>query len=203
MKKLFENKDLDTAEDVIDILDKMPDNMTIGMLRRTVKKLREWEQEAVEEELAEDERRWVPEEGERYWWIDFDGGLNRYVNDNNFVDPQVFKIGNHYRNKEEAQQKVKELKAIESIRRYCSETWGYDPQGWADWGDESAYDYESKILIYWERNSAFEYKDSEFDTKLIRFNKILSPIGYFKEKSHAEDIIEHKREELKTIFNVE
>ena len=159
-------------------------NITLGGKQHN---LTEEQVEKIKDMVEEDdsEKRWVPEDGDEYYHI-----LNGKVARTQFTgrwDPDVDKveIGNYYKTKEQAQKKVAELKAIESIRRAVSEEFGYDPAK----------------LVPKKDKTQIHYHDTAggFNTHI---GCSATKIGKFKKDEDAQFVIDNFEEELRCIFGL-
>ncbi len=68
----------------------------------------------IEEALSEKKEVWKPKENEKYWYISEYADTSTYIN-NSQSDLDRISIGNCFQTKQEAQEVVDKLKAIQCI----------------------------------------------------------------------------------------
>lgn len=72
----------------------------------------------------------VPEYGQRYWWIDVDGGFTRTKWENDWCDQKCYELGNVFLTQEAAEQELERRLITAELKRM---TKGFVP----DWKDEN------------------------------------------------------------------
>jgi len=130
-----------------------------------------------------------PQDGDTFYFLHTEGS----VSSDKYSDEDAFNvkckaIGNIYKTKEEAEQQVKKLKAIVEVKNYVKENFGYDPEGWADWGDSN----ENKYII--------NMSIGVICYDLYTYKKVYSPTGYIKTEEEVQELKEKLPNELDIIY---
>ena len=81
------------------------------------------------EEIPEG-KRWRAKEGERYWWVQNDGGVTNDCDDWVDIDDGRYELGNYFKTEEEAQKAADWLRAFTVLR---DDTKGFKAN-WKDGG---------------------------------------------------------------------
>ena len=101
-------------------------------------------------------------------------------------DVDRLSMGSYFKTKEEAEKVKAERIAITTIKNYARQQWGeFKP----DWKESGQYKY----VVYYSHDCDKFY--ANYDIR----SQYFSPIGHFREKAHAEEIIKKFPEELEVI----
>ena len=102
------------------------------------------------------------------------------------------KRGNYYRTYEDAQKSLEKPEAIEKVKDYIKDNFGYDPEKWAEyeWGSNKINKY---ILGY-------DYTNDSLNKYIYFTSKTYSPIGYLKTEEDCNELIKEMKEELEIIY---
>lgn len=144
------------------------------------------EVEVLKEYLKNDttEEEW-PKVGDNYWLLSPIGiAICGWSDD--ATDKAVLKRGGPFRTKEEADLADQARIAVATIKRYAKKQWGEFKPDWMDAG-------EQKFFIW------HGYRSGKYDVYCWPHIQGFSPIGYFREGAHAEEIIKKFQAELDII----
>lgn len=136
------------------------------------------------EEIPEDYKRWRAEEGERYWWVQNDGGVTNDCDDWVDIDDGRYELGNYFKTEEEAQKAAEWLKALAVLR---DDTKGFRP----DWKNTG----QARWFVFYDRNSRRLRSDLNFTFQDGNL--------YFASEDDADDSIRKHEREWLVFFNVE
>ena len=115
-----------TASNVIDIA--MEDSMFFCGHRNEVRPATKKEKQFLFDKMklhglkwnAKEKRvekiRWRAEKGESYWFINSEGSVTEYKEDNHPLDEKIYNFGNYFRTKEQAEEMLKRIK--ETFHKY-------------------------------------------------------------------------------------
>lgn len=143
--------------------------------------------EAIEKDNRHPWRYWYPEaQNIEYRFINSNENIKKY----SYLDLETSAQGLAFQTKEEAEKELAKRKAIVTIKRYISDTFGvFEP----DWDDNHQY----KIIpIYDYFSDCWQYVEA-------CLFKNYSPIWYFSCVDHYEEITKKFNKELRIIFDVE
>ena len=140
--------------------------------------------QAIKEWLKEKKWLWKPKDGEKYYYITGDGDASW---DNELDD--TIKIWNYYKTREEAENKIEWLKAVQRVKEYIAKN------DMAIYTDKDKFDdSQFKFFFVYNENTEEIYRDN---TDYIRY---YTPIPYLKNTDDVYKIIEECKEDLLTIF---
>lgn len=134
------------------------------------------------EEIPEDHKRWRAEEGERYWWVQNDGGVTNDCDDWVDIDDGRYELGNYFKTEEEAKKAAEWLKALTVLR---DDTKGFKP----NWNDPEQY----KWFVSYNHTSRRLRRDSNF---ILQGGDL-----YFASEDEANDSIKKHERQWLTFFN--
>ena len=98
----------------------------------------------IKEKQEEKSRRWKPQKGDEYWWVDSSGVISSDVWDNDGLDNCRWRIGNCYQTEEECKFAREKLKVIAELKEF------EEPKD-REWNGEKyhyyiCYDYPKNIV---------------------------------------------------------
>ena len=133
-------------------------------------------------EIPEGYKRWRAEEGERYWWVQNDGGATNDCDDWVDIDDGRYELGNYFKTEEEAQKASDWLKAFAILR---DDTKGFKP----DWKNEK----QKRWYVFYSLFNGEFYTEGYIDCHS-------SPI-IFAAKDDAQASIKNHEQEWRTFLN--
>ena len=137
-----------------------------------------------EEYKKEKDGKWIPEEGEEYYYLSIDFSVSSCVNLLDSIDRTRFKFSKIFKTKEDAQEYADYLKAR---KEYSYE---FSKEEWEDEGID-------KYSIY------CDYELNDIDTEIWGNCRNLSQI-FFKTEAQAQAFIDkYKKQILKFEFGIE
>ena len=142
----------------------------------------------LQERFSKPEGLFKPAMGELFFYRNADGDNYNEFWENNDAEENRLAIGNVFRTKEEAEQKDKRDRAIQTVKTYIAEHFDIFTPNW-----ENAN--QKKYIIYWDSSSA-RY------TPTSHWVKFYSPFGYLATRENTEQLIKDCDKELKLILEV-
>lgn len=131
----------------------------------------------------------------RYWYPNDNSHKSYYIDDNWSIKERdkyalnAIYAGNIFQTKEEAEKELAKRKAIVTIKRYISDTFGvFEP----DWSDKD----QNKYWIL------YNHQDNKFTIDWFKYYDNCSPIWYLSCQKHTREIIEKFDTELGIIFDI-
>lgn len=154
---------------------------------KKIEDLRKEFNEKVDElkrEYKEKNEKWIPEEGEEYYFVDEELNVDWNWFDNDDTDEAIVKYNKVFKTEEEAQEYADYLKAR---KEYSYE---FSKEEWEDTRIDKYYIY-------------YDYEDNNMGISSYSAYKYLNQI-YFKSREEAQEFIENYKEEiLKFEFDIE
>lgn len=147
--------------------------------------------EEIEIELTEEQEKAIrndsfPKMGDMYYTIGTFGRIDRFEYTNTCYDKGAISIGNYYKTEQEAEDTVRALKLIESIRKDRERLNG-------DWIPDWTNDNQDK----WDINYVESYN---FVSYISRITQDTNLLGWYKSEEAALQIINKYRSELVWLF---
>lgn len=154
---------------------------------KKIEELRKEFNEKIDElkrEYKEKNEKWIPEEGEEYYFIDEELNVGWNWFDNDDTDEAIFKNNKIFKTEEEAQEYADYLKAR---KEYSYE---FSKEEWEDEGID-------KYSIY------YDYELNDIDTEIWDTCRNIGQI-FFKTEAQAQAFIDkYKKQILKFEFGIE
>ena len=82
------------------------------------KEIAELKKELAKQETEKSLTIWKPNEGENYWYIKANGRTGCAVWDDDSSDKDLYKMGNYFQTKEDAEFEIERLKVIAELKRF-------------------------------------------------------------------------------------
>lgn len=144
--------------------------------------------EAFKQQFLPKDKRWVPEYGEKYWYVNNVGNEDWRYYKNDVIDNFRINTGNCFKTREEAEKHQDKLFAIAEVTAYMYEN---DLVLEPDWSDKK----QRKYYIYYYN----EYK--KFSYEYHYYTQYCNILPYLKSSEACQQVIKEKEEALNKIFN--
>ena len=129
-------------------------------------RIAELKKELARLEYEDRKEVWKPEVGERYYYIDIDGGVSFWtVDESTEIDKNVIEYGNYYKTEEEAEHQAKVQKYTNQFRKYVE---AHSEK--IDWKDKKKY----KFYIFFDYDCngiGFDYNTIYKSAKIYASSK--------------------------------
>lgn len=133
-------------------------------------------------------KRFVPEEGQEYWYVDNFGYIDSDTWITYHTDKHYLNTGNCFETKEEAEKYQAKLKAIATITEYV-----YD-NDMACTAKEVEDEYFDKYYFYYDQEM------NGIEIGYWTYAKLYSPIPHINSEENAEKLLDKFPEELLAIY---
>jgi len=144
----------------------------------------------LKRQLIKEENRFVPKDGQKYWYIIFGGYKCKAKWENKRSD--IFKLGqgNVFETEAEAEEHEKYLQAISKITNYCYEN-NLEVKN-LNWNDEK----QEKYYIF------YAFAEKEYSCLYDIMNKTATTLPSLKSEDACKQVIKNCKKELDIIFKI-
>jgi|GEM_PF-6787589 len=123
--------------------------------------------EEVKAELQKPKKRWMPESGETYWFIDTCSHIRWGIWENDKTDLYRFRMRNCFKTKKKAEEVRKKAEVLADIQNYADEH-----NDVIEWGTDSEYKYYIKYShesnnLYIDYTGHMQGNDTYFSSRAL------------------------------------
>ncbi len=143
------------------------------------------------EAMASQKKKWEPEVGETYCFLNDDGPVCCTRRIGIDADYNRLVIGNFFQTREEAQLHRQYLAALNQIKSYI-------------WDNDLGVDWrEAKKANWWRWYICYDIESDEFFADCNCVVVQFFPLGFLKSEEAAKQLIKAKEDELRVVFGVD